>query len=232
MREKKLGIVCVFVAVVLQNMIVITGNNQDYQYTFAIGLAVQKYHIKTFLPLCNLILPSLLFSFVFCEKAKDMMQGYAKLLIIRNVSKSYLLLKSMIQSALWILALTVFIVIVYFVSNDGLKEISGEILFKSILLYFLTNICIMLLEYLAVQISGLQFGNWFSTVFIFAGCCVHYMTDKCILIALFFPGFMFGFLNGAFEEGNLYYKNVGIILVEILLFLILNLLVYRKKDVF
>lgn len=232
MKNSKTAIFLVFVTIIMQNIIVVSAGFNDFNYTFAFGLPLEKNSIKSFLPLCNMIMPTMVFSFITCDMVEQLTCGYGKLLLVRNFSKRRLLNISIGKSLILLFLIITFQIILYSMHHTGLKEISFYMEIQSFFLYCLVNICLVLLEYLMSFCFGVQLGNLISIGYIFIGCCVGYLTDSLVVKILCFPCLMFGILNGAVDGDGSYGMYTVIIICFMAGIYLGNIAVLKRKDIF
>lgn len=235
MKHSKTSIFLILVTVIMQNVIVVHTGYQDFNYTFAFGLPLAK-NIKSFLPLCNMILPVFIFSFMVSDMSEQLIHGYGKLLLVRNFSKRNLLNISIIRSCILLLIIIIFQIFLYSIHHTGLKDVSFNIVFKAFFIYYLVNVCLIELEHLMGMLFGMQLGSLISIVYIFISSCMGYLNQSLIIKISCFPCLMFGILNGTLNE-NMYGSSsysISIVIIACIFsgIYMINAIILKNKDIF
>ena len=117
----------------------------DFQNAFMIGLAPSDYglEITKFLPL---LLPVCFILFFTSGSIENLKQGYGKMLIVRNYSKTVLILKRCLNNFIALICIVLFQFIIFFVARESMTPVESGTL-KSLIMYFLTIFSLKVMEH-------------------------------------------------------------------------------------
>lgn len=203
----------------------------NFQNAFMIGLAPSDYglEITKFLPL---LLPVCFILFFTSGSIENLKQGYGKMLIVRNYSKTVLILKRCLNNFIALICIVLFQFIIFFVARESMTPVESGTL-KSLIMYFLTIFSLIVIQSLLEISIPVHIVN----IGIFIYCFIAYylvqnFVDAPIWKMLLFPSLMFGMQNGAVSGESIYYGYLlFIVALNALCIFILNLR-FKKTDIF
>lgn len=202
-----------------------------FQNAFMIGLAADDYgfDIVRFLPLLLSVCFILFFTSGSIEELK---QGYGKMMIVRNYSKTVLILKRCLNNFLALLGIVLFQFVIFFIARESMTPVECNTV-KTLGMYFLTIYSLTVIQALLEISVPAHIVN----IGIFTYCFIAYYVVQNFVNApiakiLFFPCLMFGMQNGAVSGESIYYWYLlFIIALNALCIFILNLR-FKKTDIF
>ena len=203
----------------------------DFQNAFMIGLAPSNYglEITKFLPLLLSVCFILFFTSGSIENLK---QGYGKMLIVRNYSKTVLILKRCLNNFIALICIVLFQFIIFFVARESMTPVESGTL-KSLIMYFLTIFSLIVIQ----SLLEISIPAHIVNIGIFTYCFIAYylvqnFVDAPIWKMILFPSLMFGMQNGAVSGESIYYGYLlFIVVLNALCIFILNLR-FKKTDIF
>jgi hypothetical protein len=233
MKKNKLIIAGVLaVSIFLQIAAFCNAGSTYFQNGFAIGVDNTAKHSSVVFSLVYILLPLIFVLFFFSGSIYQITHGYEKVLIVRNYSKTKLLLKRYLKNFLSLVAIVLFQCVAFMVLNRFLVPVPNGMA-KSIIMYFIILHAVIMLQSLLELFMPPQ--N--SYIFLFIYCFLSYyivqiFTDNIFAKIALFPCLMFGMQNGAVESQNVFYVylTMGILLNLLLTFICL--LKFKKTDIF
>lgn len=210
MNKNKTIIFFVFISVIIQNIAMVIIDCDNYYYSFATGLNIQQGTIKNFIPILLLISPIIIETYLYCGEIYELSHGYGKLLIIRSYSKTKLIILSILNSATLLLLFILIQFFIYSISNRNMIQTTNYTILKSVLMYFIVNLNLILLEYIIGQFLQVHISALLTILYVSVSCCLGYATKISKLKILFFPSLMFGSLNGSIGNEKNYFIYMAI----------------------
>lgn len=208
--------------------------NGGYKNMFAIGLDKTYQTFDVALTLIYVLIPVLFIMFYMGGSFLDLTQGYGKLLIIRNYSKSLLILKNMLKIAATAVVFTAYQMLVWLIINRNGISVNGTA--KAVVMYCITLLAVILLECLLELYIEPQIVNIFLFVYSFVSYFIVQVLPEEILPKaakiLLFPSLMFGMQNGAADGGSEYYMYLAAVVIIILILALLSIRKFKKTDIF
>lgn len=219
-------------AIILQAFAFLNASNIYYENGFVIGISNQSKNYDVAVSLIYVIIPVAFILFFFSGTTSDLTRGYGKLLIIRNYSKSKLLLKRLLKNCV-VLLLTVLLQCAIFIPfNSFLNKIEHGIS-CSIALYFIILHAIILLQCLLELYISAQNANIFLLVYCFISYYIVQISgDNFFKKILLFPSLMFGMQNGATDKNNIYYLYLATGILLNILFAFVCVRKFKRTDIF
>lgn len=125
----------------------------NFQNAFMVGLAPSDYgfEITKFM---LLLLPVCFILFFTSGSIENLKQGYGKMLIVRNYSKTVLILKRCLNNFIALICIVLFQFIIFFVARESMTPVESGTL-KSLIMYFLTIFSLIVIQsLLEISIPG------------------------------------------------------------------------------
>jgi len=154
------------------------------------------------------------------------------MLIVRNYSKTVLILKRCLNNFIALICIVLFQFIIFFVARESMTPVESGTL-KSLIMYFLTIFSLIVIQ----SLLEISIPAHIVNIGIFIYCFIAYylvqnFVDAPILKMLLFPSLMFGMQNGAVSGESIYYGYLlFIVALNALCIFILNLR-FKKTDIF
>lgn len=204
-----------------------------FEYGFLIGINKTATYPSIGIALMYVLMPLLFIIFFNSGTLHNLTNGYGKLLIIRNYSKTRLFLKNYIKIiAASIVAVIVQLIIYYFCRN--LFEPLSFDLIKSVIMYFVVLNLIFSVQCILELFVAPHIANIALFIYSFVSYYVVQITaeSSVIMKILLFPSLLFGMQNGAVSGETTY----NIYLMTMVLFNIMTvtigILKFKKTDIF
>ena len=231
-RDKKI-LAAVLALVIVTQVYVFSITSSIYSENgFAIGFPEDANNPKIGLYLMYMIAPVLFLLFFTSGSMYEITHGYGKILIIRNYSKTRLLMKKVLKNAGVLLSAVLLQCLVFWPFNHLFLPVKNGMA-QSLLLYAIILHAIVLLQYLLELFIPAQTANLILFIYCFASCYAVQIFDvnDWLKIALF-PSLMFGMQNGAVNGEAIYgvYLAVGVCLNLLLTALCIRK--FKTTDIF
>ena len=231
-KTKLVSLVTMIIAVILQIVTFLNDANNSYEFGFAIGLSAEYRTSNIVFSLINYMIPLIFILFFTSGSMQNLIQGYGKILLVRNYSRTKLIVKQLFKNLLTLLIIVLFqcAAILYF--NQFLKSVKSGIL-KSLMMYFVILSAIIILQCLLEFYIPSHTVNAVLFIYSFVSYCIVQMTGNiAVLKIILFPSLMFGMQNGALSGENIYYLYlcIGVILNIILALMCTRK--FKKTDIF
>lgn len=207
-----------------------------YQNGFAIGLNKDSAGGD----IIYVLIPAFFILFFTSGSVYEMTHGYGKLFVIRNYSKTKLMLRKILKITIAVLLIVCVQYLVFCCFNHLLTPVSGGVT-ESLLMYFVILLALVLLQhllefYLPIQIVNLSLFiySYFSYYVIRndAFSSSNPISESIWVKLLLWPSLLFGVNNGAVDGDPVYgvFLTAGICLN--LLLVVLCIRKFKKTDIF
>lgn len=237
-KTKLVSLVTLIAAIILQIFTFCRDTHNSYEFGFAIGISAEYKTGNIIFTLINYMIPLIFILFFTSGSMQNLIQGYGKVLLVRNYSRTKLIVKQLFKNLLTLLIIVLFqcAAILYF--NQFLKSVKSGIL-KSLIMYFVIMSAIIMLQCLLEFYLQSQIVNAVLFIFSFVSYCIvqvmgniAVLGNVAVLKIILFPSLMFGMQNGALSGENIYYLFlcIGIILNTVLAVLCIRK--FKKTDIF
>lgn len=234
-EKNKIIVFFIFVvSVFLQISVFCNSASSNYENGFAIGIPNTDKYYDVGISLIYVLVPVSFILFIFSGSVSNITNGYGKLLIVRNYSKTKLILKQCLINSTILIFLVLFQCVAFWFFNKFLLPVENGML-QSILLYYVILCGVIMLQCLL----ELFFSAQIASIILFIYCFVSYYiaqvatsTENYIIKVLLFPCLMFGMQNGATDANNIYYFYLIAGLLLNLLFIIICIRKFKKIDIF
>lgn len=203
-----------------------------YQNGFMIGLHREFVYTNAISCMVPLMLPICFIFFFTGGTMETLTQGYGKILIVRDYSKTILILKRIVKNFLFIACVFFFQVCIYLPFNKRLMPVASGI-WKSALMYVLVlNLLLILQCLLEIFIPA-----HFVIIIIFILCFISYYTVQMFLHSIaakivLFPSLLFGSQNEAIYQNNTYFIYLSAIIIMNFIAIFALIKVFKKVDIF
>lgn len=231
-KTKLVSLVTLIAAIILQIFTFCRDTHNSYEFGFAIGISAEYRIGNIIFTLINYMIPLAFILFFTSGSMQNLIQGYGKILLVRNYSRIKLIAKQILKNVLTLLIIVLFqcVAILYF--NQFLKIVKSGIL-KSLIMYFVIMSAIIMLQCLLEFYIPSHTVNAVLFIYSFASYCIVQMTGNiAVLKIILFPSLMFGMQNGALIGENIYYLYLCIGVVLNIIFALLCMRKFRKTDIF
>lgn len=231
-KTKLVSLVTLIAAIILQIFTFCRDTHNSYEFGFAIGLSAEYRTGNIIFTLINYMIPLIFTLFFTSGSMQNLIQGYGKVLLMRNYSRTKLIVKQLFKNLLTLLIIVLFqcVAILYF--NQFLKSVKSGIL-KSLIMYFVILSAIVILQCLLEFYIPSHNVNAVLFIYSLVSCCVVQMTDNiAVLKIILFPSLMFGMQNGALSGENTYYLYLCIGVILNIVLAVLCTRKFKKADIF
>ena len=237
-KNKLVVLVTLILSCIIQLICFNQAQSTYYENGFMIGILnepkpfnaiVIMFVLQGMLPL---LLPVFFILFFTSESVENLTHGYGKILIVRNYSKTILILKNCLKNCIKLICIIAFQLLIFLFINKNMLPVESGML-KSLLMYFLTlNALILIQGFLEIYIPA-----HIVNIIIFIYCFISYflvnvISNTFVANIILFPSLMFGMQNGAATAENTYYLYLSAVIAINLLFLILFIKKFKKVDIF
>lgn len=231
-KAKFINFTMLIIAIILQAVTFCDNPSGYYENGFATGISNLNKHYDVALSLIYVILPFAFILFLFGGTVQDITHGYGKLLIIRNYSKSKLILRQIGINILLLLAVILIQCGIFAFINPYLNKIEhGRI--QTIIMYFVIVQAVILLQSYLEFYMAVQNAQLIILIYSFFSYYIVQITEENILLKiLLFPSLMFGMQNGAVDVESSYYIYLGTGIFINLILVILCIRKFKKSDIF
>lgn len=231
-KTKLVSLVTLIVAIILQIFTFCRDTHNSYEFGFAIGISAEYKTGNIIFTLINYMIPLIFILFFTSGSMQNLIQGYGKVLLVRNYSRTKLIVKQLFKNLLTLLIIVLFqcAAILYF--NQFLKSVKSGIL-KSLIMYFVILSAIIMLQCLLELYIPSHTVNAVLFIYSLVSYWIVQVTGNIsVLKIILFPSLMFGMQNGALSGENIYYLFlcIGIILNTVLAVLCIRK--FKKTDIF
>ena len=231
MKNNKLLAGLVLLSAIVQNLY-FCSNDSLYSFTFAVGLTEEYMGFEMIVYLLFITVPMLFVGFFFSENIYGLKNGYGKLFVIRNYSKSRLIMKEQLKVFLYAGLFTLVQALVYLIHSGRLLPLAGAQICRSVLSYFLGLSTLIFLQMFTEIFFSPVKAVMVTHIFLIVSYASANYADNRIIRAVLFPRNMFGFLNGALSGSVIYWESMAILLVWLILISLLSLRKFNKADIF
>lgn len=231
-KTKLVSLVTLIAAIILQIFTFCRDTYSSYEFGFAIGISAEYRSGNVVLTLINYMIPLIFILFFTSGSMQNLIQGYGKVLLVRNYSRTKLIVKQLFKNLLTLMIIVLFqcAAILYF--NQFLKSVKSGIL-KSLIMYFVIMSAIIMLQCLLEFYIPSHTVNAVLFIYSLVSYWIVQVTGNIsVLKIILFPSLMFGMQNGALSGENIYYLYlcIGIILNTVLAVLCIRK--FKKTDIF
>lgn len=191
LRNRNRVVLCIYIlAVIIQKIYFRFSGRTVYQYTFAYGLFREKYAEGIlYLDVLALCLPVIFLLLYFSGNYTNYVEGYGRLLIIRNYSKRKMIWKQCLSMAGRLFLLTILEIVLWKIQNQSFESFKMP-LYQVFLTYYLCVCAMIFLQYFFETFLSVQAAN-LTVVFYFV--ISEFVVEKIsnhFLKFFFFPVFI------------------------------------------
>lgn len=231
-KTKLVSLVTLISAIILQIFTFCRDTYSSYEFGFAIGISAEYKTGNIIFTLINYMIPLIFILFFTSGSMQNLIQGYGKVLLVRNYSRTKLGVKQLFKNLITLLIIVLFqcSAILYF--NRFLKNVKNGIL-ESLIMYFVILSAIIMLQCLLEFYIPSHTVNTVLFIYSLVSYWIVQVTGNIsVLKIILFPSLMFGMQNGALSGENIYYLFlcIGIILNTVLAVLCIRK--FKKTDIF
>lgn len=202
-------------------------------YSFAVGINRESKDAMDIITMAVFLVPVFFMHFYFSETLYNLTHGYGKLYIIRQYSKTKLIIKQIVKIFLSVLVITAFQIITSFIFSASLKSVQAGNMIRCVSIYI---ICIFTMQMLQMMLEYFFKPEQAAII-----CCAYalvsysvgyFLSGSIIVRVLFFPCLMFGAVNGALTSETYYIKSFAVLLLICLCLIVGNIYKFKKTDIF
>lgn len=231
-KSKAIALSTLLCSIIMQAVTFSNSSNVYYENGFAIGLSNLSKNYDVAFKMVFVLLPVVFILLFFSGTTQEITQDYGKLLIIRNYSKTKLILKRLFKNSVMLSIIVLLQCAVFLFINSSLIQVENGML-KSLVMYFIIlNSMIMLQSLLELYIAA-QSASVILLVYSFASYYIVQITEENVILKiLLFPCLMFGMQNGAVNCENIYYiyLTTGVLMNFFLIMLCIRK--FKRTDIF
>ena len=204
-----------------------------YENGFAIGLINSSKYPEVGINLMYVMIPVLFILFFTSGSIYEITHGYGKLLIIRNYSKTKLLLKKILKNTAALLLIVLIQWLAFLPFNWHLSPVEKGMT-QSLLLYVIILHAIFMMQYLLEFFMPAHTANIILFIYCFASYYLVQVStwESDWLKILLFPCLLYGMQNGAVNGEPVYYGCLAVGIFLNLLLLALCIREFKKTDIF
>ncbi len=203
-----------------------------YENGFAIGILNSTDRSSVGINMIYVVLPIIFILFLTSGAVSSITTGYGKLLIIRNYSKTKLLLKQCIKNTIMLAIIVLFQLCAFLYFNRFLKPVEKGMA-QAILMYFIILNAIVLLQCLLEHYMPAHNVNIFLFIYCFASYYItQVFTENPIIKIILFPCLLYGMQNGATSNNDIFYVYLVMGVIINALLLVLCIRKFKKIDIF
>lgn len=231
-KTKLVSLVTLAAAIILQIVAFCHDPYSSYEFGFAIGISTEYKSYDIIFSLINFMIPLVFILFFTSGSLQDLIQGYGKILLVRNYSRNKLIVKQLFKNMFSLLIIVLFQCAAIFYFNQFLKSVKSGIL-KSLIMYIVILSAIVILQCLLEFYMPSQNVNAILFIYSFVSCCIVQVTENiAVLKIILFPSLMFGMQNGALSGENTYYLYLCIGVILNIVLAVLCTRKFKKTDIF
>lgn len=203
-----------------------------FENGFMIGLDKKDIGFGVSTSILPLLITVCFILFFTSGTVEKLTHGYGKLLIVRDYSKTLLILKRFLKNCLTIVCIVIFQLLIFLFVNNYLTPVENGML-KAVLMYFLILNALVLMQcFLEMYIPA-----YIVNIVIFIYCSVSYYLvqmffHSTVAKLIMFPCLLFGMQNEAVSADNTYYLYLAAATIINLLLVILCIRKFKKMDIF
>ena len=203
-----------------------------FENGFMIGLDKEYIGFGVLTSILPLLITICFILFFTSGTIENLTHGYGKLLIVRDYSKTLLILKRFLKNCLTIVCIVIFQLLIFLFVNNYLTPVENGML-KAVLMYFLILNALVLMQcFLEMYIPA-----YIVNIVIFIYCSVSYYLVQMFFHStaaklIMFPSLLFGMQNGAVGADSSYYLYLAAAIIINLLLVILCIRKFKKIDIF
>ena len=119
-------------------------------YSFAVGINRESKDAMDIITMAVFLVPVFFMHFYFSETLYNLTHGYGKLYIIRQYSKTKLIIKQIVKIFLSVLVITAFQIITSFIFSASLKSVQAGNMIRCVSIYI---ICIFTMQMLQMMLN-------------------------------------------------------------------------------
>lgn len=231
-RNKTVGlflmIIIIFQAFFLLN------NDSLFLYSFAVGINRGDKDPMDLVIMAVFLVPVFFMHFYFSETLYNLTHGYGKLYIIRQYSKSKLIIKQIFKILASVLIIVAFQIVTSFIIGGGsLKHIRIVNMIRCVLLYIICVFAMQMLQMMLEYFLKPEQAAFTCCAYALVSYCVgYYLTNNILIRVFFFPCLMFGEENGALINETYYIKSFVVLLIICFCLIVGNIYKFKKADIF
>lgn len=203
-----------------------------FENGFMIGLDKEDIGFGVAANMLPLLITICFILFFTSGTIENLTHGYGKVLIVRDYSKTLLILKRCLRNCLTIVCIVIFQLLIFLLINNYLMPVESGML-KSVLMYFLILNALVLMQcFLEMYIPA-----YIVNILIFIYCSVSYYLvqmffHSTVAKLIMFPSLLFGMQNEAVSAGSSYFLYLAAAIIINLLLVIICIRKFKKIDIF
>lgn len=206
---------------------------------FANGLELVENYNSSWLLILFSYFPIPFILFEFWGRGRKLTEGYGKVLLIRSYKRSRLCIQTIVHILLELAGITAVQILIFSIGELGWHMLTNEEMLKTIAAYYAGLGALILLQFYLEMFGESDYSNIAVNIYfivsIFTGEALIRLKGAKRLLVLLFPNFMFGRRNGALAVGDINIKfayAMAALIITSLLFGILSVLKFQKKDIY
>lgn len=232
LKNKFILLVALVLSCIFQLVSVCQNTTTYFENGFMIGLDKEYIGFGVLTSVVPLVFPVCFILFFTSGTVENLMHGYGKVLIVRDYSKTLLILKRCLRNCLTIVCIVIFQLLIFLLINNYLMPVESGML-KSVLMYFLILNALVLMQcFLEMYIPA-----YIVNILIFIYCSVSYYLVQMFFHStaaklIMFPCLLFGMQNGAVGTDSSYYLYLAAAIIINLLLVTICVRKFKKIDIF
>lgn len=215
----------------MQKSAILNSEDAAYAFPFAAGFKVPEDKITDIGEFLIIAIPIFLLMFLFGGRFDNIRSGYGKLLIIRDVRRTKLCFKQVLNLYFGFAGCVLIQTLIFLNTRNGE---TGTVV-KMLVLYYLTITAVLMLQGVLELYIDSVYANIavliYFTVSILSGDRFMGQNSGMILHSVLFPNLAFGYRNGCIGSGECSIAFLTILVVNILLVGI-SVKRFRSCDIF
>lgn len=233
MRKNKIAFILLILSMIGQLLLMGYSKREYNVFPFASGIGnTLSYEVDLF-SILLIYFPIIYILFFFSGRCCELIHGYGKLLIVRNYSRTKLLLKEFVKIS-GVLAVIVLIqTTVFYLGQFTWNPLESSAIIKILFLYFLTLLAIVMLGYCLELFISPQLVVIILNIYTLISIMINYdFPDNIFIDVLFFPNLLYGVNNGAIDNAGDYIVNIIIVMIINIFLIGLSILRSKKTDIY
>lgn len=204
-----------------------------FQNGFMIGLINTEKSSEVSNVLIYLLLPILFIIFFNSHTLHNLTNGYGKVLIIRNYSKTKLFLKNYIKIVVTSIVAVVVQFAFYYFYNDRFSPLETNWL-KAVIMYFVVLNLIITIQCVLELFVAPHIANVALFIYSFVAYYAVQITNDCspVMKIILFPSLLFGMQNGAVDGESVYNIYLMLMILFNITAVTIGILKFKKTDIF
>ncbi len=219
MKRNKLQFFILLIFIfVMQRSAVLNIEDEVYAFPFAAGFQVSEDQITDIGKFLTIVIPVFLLLFLFGGMFENIKSGYGKILIIREMRRTNLCVKQILNLYLGIAGCVLIQIVVFLNTWNG----ETNTVIKMLVLYYLTIAAVLMLQGVLELYMDSLYANItvliYFTASILLGDRFMGQNSGIIFHSVIFPNLAFGYRNGCIGKGDCSAAFLTMTMINLLLF--------------